>query len=544
MSRIEKEDTMESKSFFIEEELGDDYEDAPLTWRGSPSDTFSDCTLVLANKEKDGAKTTYHVHRAVLGASDRRCLFFKKASQKNQSNIEIHLDYKAAQDVFPAMLDFVYFGDLNIHTENAEALRHLAEFFQCRPLRLAVNNFIEADFSVATSIHYVRETYQFNDTPLLTVSIRESAKLFEFIDLDAFVTLEPDLFAAIVADKGFVCADSDKLSKAILHYFYKNPKSLSSKLLVQLTQEIPSIRPTEARALLELVNKLDPPGEDDECWHELTPLCIHCSNAMAPMVWRDDEVKAQDEFFFNGLWAGDGPSRLLVTRLVASLEHAKEQCQIQKQTIEDIQDNAAQSQSDVIELTKKLVEKEEAQVKVVETSEDEESRDDQAPTSPRYTEVCRDLAMSLSHKLNEKEQIILDLDAQLEKKEVELERVGQMMVHLNARLKFYEILHNDSKAQPVLPRKAPTASFSESLSARSISSSAPTSPTKSDPPSQRIFKQSRSPSAPTSPTKAETPQKMFKQSRSPSRPETPRPDTPNARKPPTSPRFNFRPTVE
>ena len=63
------------------------------------------------------------------------------------------------------------------------------------------------------------------------------------------------------------------------------------------------------------------------------------------MVWRDDEIKSQDDFFFNGKWADDGASRILITRLVAFLEHAKEQCQVQKLTIEDTEENAAHRQS-------------------------------------------------------------------------------------------------------------------------------------------------------------------------------------------------------
>ena len=529
MSRSDKQGSVDSKSFFsIDEELGDDYEDAPLTWRGSPSATFSDCTLMLTNKEQDGDKATYHVHRAVLGASDRRCLFFMKASQKNLISIDINLDYKAAQDVFPVMLDFVYFGDLNIQTENAEALRYLAEFLQCRPLRQAVNKFIELDFNVNTSIHYVSETHRFNDKPLLTVAIRESAKLFGFIEIDDFTRLEPELFAAILADKHFVCHDSDKVSRTIIYYFDTNPEFLSAKLLVQLTQLIPLIRPVEARAFLELVEKLDSSIEDVQAWAELTPLCIHCSNAIAPMVWRDDEVKTQDDFFFNGKWAGDGPSRIFITRLVASLEHAKEQCQIQKQAIEDIQDNAAQSQNEVMELTKKLAEQKVRKIITVQTDGGDDTRDDQGGTiSPRYSEVCRDLAMSLSHKLSEKEQLIQNLEHQLEQKETELERVSQMMVHLNARLKFYEILHNDG--QPVSPKKQSSSTPPTPTSPPNIKS-IPNTPTNNNKPPSLT-------SRPDSPASSMNSQRAIKPARQPSRPETPM-------KPPTTPRFNFRYALE
>jgi BTB/POZ domain len=446
-----------SKSFFsIEEELGEEYEDAPLTWRGSPSTTLSDCTLVLTNNESEGEKATYHVHRAVLGASDRRCLFFMKASQKNVSQIDICFEFKAAQDVFPVMLDYVYFGDLHIHTENAEALRHLSEFLQCRPLRQAVNKFIENDFSISTAIHYVCETSHFHDHALLEVTIRETAKLFGKIDLAAFTVLPPDLFAAIVSNKHMQCDDQEeKLSQTIQHYFYANPRHLSAKLLVHLTSLIPSIKPTEARGFLELVERLDPPPiSDAKAWADLTPLCIHCSNAIAPMVWRDDEVKVQDDYFFNGKWSGDGASRLFITRLVSSLSYAREQCKLQKQVTDRLQDTMTESQNQVVELSQKVSElqneREVAEAAAAATAstkgdtESAEARDDIAASN--YNDVCRELAMNLSQKLNEKERLVQDLESELELKESELDRMGQMMVHLNARLKFYEILHNEDNS--------------------------------------------------------------------------------------------------
>mmetsp|Transcript_25448 Transcript_25448/g.42334 ORF Transcript_25448/g.42334 Transcript_25448/m.42334 type:complete len:536 (+) Transcript_25448:60-1667(+) len=519
-------DISENKSFFsIEEELEEDYEDTPLTWRGSPSDTFSDCTLILTNKQESSKSVTYHVHRAVLGASDKRCLYFMKASQKNVNEIEIILDYKAAQEAFPAMLDFVYFGDLNIGTPNAEALRYLAEFLQCRPLRLAVNKFIEGDFNVANSIHYVRETHRFNDKPLLNVAVREAAKLFGQIDMDSFIKLEPELFAAIVTSEHFVCKDSDKLSKTILYFMHNKPECLNPALLVKLTQVVPALRAPEANAFLELIERIDVSTEDspEGSWKALTDLCIRCSNAIAPQIWKEDAELARDQFFFS--WNGDGASRLFVARLVASLKYAQDQCDIQHKAIEEVQDDVAKSQNEVSSLqlqmaekTKLLAVREEAAAVVP------EARDDaQTPGSPRYNEVCRDLAMSLSNKLNEKEEYIVELEAHIEQKETELEKVGQMMVHLNARLKFYEILHNDSKPA------SPKASRSNSR----VASSVPNSP------SRPLASSSTGNFESSTPTRSTTPRSYQKRQMS-SRPENPMANN----KPPTSPRFTFRHALE
>lgn len=531
-TKTQPNEIAENKSFFsIEEELEEDYEDTPLTWRGSPSDTFSDCTLVLTNKQENTKSVTYHVHRAVLGASDKRCLYFMKASQKNQNEIEIELDYKAAQEAFPVMLDFVYFGELSIATQNAEALRYLAEFLQCRPLRLAVNKFIEADFNVATSIHYVRETHRFNDKPLLNVAVREAAKLFGHIDMDAFTKLEPDLFAAVVVSEHFVCKDQDKLSKTILYFMHHKPECLTPALLVKLTQVVPALRAPEAHAFLELIERVDvnkqqaiDPDDapaDDGNWKALTDLCIRCSNAIAPLIWKEDAELARDQFFF--AWNGDGASRLFVARLVASLKYAQDQCGIQQKAIEEIQDDAAKSQTEVNSLQLKLAEKPKVIAAPAPVPAPVETRDDgQAPNSPRYNEVCRDLAMSLSNKLNEKEEYIAELEAHIEQKETELEKVGQMMVHLNARLKFYEILHNDGK----------TATPSARTSSRTPqASSVPSSPSRSSM-AGTSFEQQQG-----TPTRATTPSRNFMK-RPMARPETP------LSKPPTSPRFQFRHALE
>ena len=225
----------------------------------------------------------------------------------------------------------------------------------------------------------------------------------------------------------------------------------------------------------------------------------------------------------------NGPGMVLVDSLLPALSHhsstPRNSVRSRNQAIEDIQDNAAHSQNEVMELTKKLAEQKVRKIITVQTDAGEDTRDDQGgPISPRYSEVCRDLAMSLSHKLNEKEQLIQDLEHQLEQKEAELERVSQMMVHLNARLKFYEILHNDG--QPVSPKK--------------LSSSAPpttpTSPPNKSSPNTPNNKPSQT-SRPESPASSMTSQRAIKQARQPSRPETPM-------KPPTTPRFNFRYALE
>jgi uncharacterized coiled-coil protein SlyX len=294
---------------------------------------------------------------------------------------------------------------------------------------------------------------------------------------------------------------------------HNKPDCLSASLLVKLTQVIPALRPPEAQSFLELIERVDI-GKDEASWKGLTDLCIRCSHAIAPLIWKEDCELARDQFFFT--WNGDGASRLFVSRLVASLKYAQDQCEIQHKAIEEIQDNAAKSQNEVASLQIQMDEKTKALAVKAATPE---TRDDQGQNSPRYNEVCRDLAMSLSTKLSEKEEYITELETHIEQKEAELEKVGQMMVHLNARLKFYEILHNDSKPASPSPRSSRTT----------VSSSVSNSPSRS--------LASSSAYEPSTPTRSTTPQRTYMK-RPMARPETP------MTKPPTSPRFAFRHALE
>lgn len=472
----------ERESFFsIEEELDEGYdEDSPLTWRGPPADTFSDCTLVISNNEVRDYQCTYHVHRAVLGASDKRCLSFMQQSRNNPQKVLIDVKYKDAQDAFPVLLDFVYFGKLDINTENAEILRYLSDSLQCRPLRFAVNKFIERDFSLATCIHYVRETSRYDDKQLLAVAVRESAKLFDQIEANHFVVLKPEQFSAIITSKHFICKDDEKLGKTIIFYLEKRPNALSSKILVELTNQLSTIRQAEAKSFLQMVEKLNPES-DPENWKKLTDLCIRCANSVSPVIWKVNAGDAQKDFFA-GKWAGDGPSRLFVTQLVSSLIYAQEQCATFKETIEYLKDDGLTVDNEIQELKRNLAsaqaELDHSRALRRESSGGPEIRDE----VENAESVAQDLAMSLSNKLNEKELIIVDLEMQVAEKDDELEKMSQAMTHLNARLKFYEVLHQNKGGGSHPP--SIDGSSEESIYGNSIGRSSPSrprSPSKSYP---------------------------------------------------------------
>jgi uncharacterized coiled-coil protein SlyX len=147
------------------------------------------------------------------------------------------------------------------------------------------------------------------------------------------------------------------------------------------------------------------------------------------------------------------------------------------------------------------------------TSLEIDSRDDisqftlstmEIPSSPRsgakYAEICKDLALSLSNKLTEREHYISELEAQLEDKEAELERVNQLMVHLNARLKYYEIIHTEAEMSATSPTpKSPVrTTATRTRSPSPVGSSSTTS-------SMRTAVHSRTRSSPNRPERARPP---------------------------------------
>ena len=118
----------------------------------------------------------------------------------------------------PNLLDFVYFGKLEVDTDNAVALRHLASFFQCKLLRVAVNKFIEQDFTMDTALQYVQETYHYKDSALLKLAINKTAKLFKDIPVQSFTELSPDMLCEMVTSPEFFSEDEGKVSQFVAHY--------------------------------------------------------------------------------------------------------------------------------------------------------------------------------------------------------------------------------------------------------------------------------------------------------------------------------------
>jgi hypothetical protein len=91
-------------------ELGPPAPDFLLSWRLDPDTSFSDWTVVI--EEEGGKSASYHVHKCVLAAGNRKSDYFRNVfrsglaeSLSSTSNISLQ---RSAAAAFPVMLDYMY----------------------------------------------------------------------------------------------------------------------------------------------------------------------------------------------------------------------------------------------------------------------------------------------------------------------------------------------------------------------------------------------------------------------------------------------------
>ena len=157
-----------------------------LSWRGDPEELFTDWTVVvreLGGENGNGTNrcepTVYHIHRHIVGAGPRGSQYFLQLfkstglqeSENKTSNID--LEPSAAQ-AFPIMLDFMYaLGtvDVTITSENAVALRHLANYFGIPTLFERANCFIRKDLRTSNLHTYLSEAQRYNDDKIIIATV-------------------------------------------------------------------------------------------------------------------------------------------------------------------------------------------------------------------------------------------------------------------------------------------------------------------------------------------------------------------------------------
>ena len=351
-----------------------------LTWRGDPTDTHSDWTIVVVTTELE--TTTYHVHKSVLCFGPRQSKYFsriilnhkpKHGKESAQTpTIKVDLDQRDAQN-FETLLDYVYAPSAHmlsnndatvltaastltspslftvptsdddgsclqedefITTRTAVSLRYLARRFEVDSFILAVNRFIQKDLNFSTGPVYLTKGWEYNDVRLVASAQRLCAENFEHLDVKALTKLPIHLFRVIV--KSLESFDSENqelsmfLSEVVCRYLEKNQKELSADVLLELTDPMlmPYIASEPAIGFTSLVKNLES-QEATKHWDKLALLCRRCAKAVVREYgWSDFSVNAAVDEYLGNSSSNKRVSRvdslLFATSFAAALEQAQD----------------------------------------------------------------------------------------------------------------------------------------------------------------------------------------------------------------------------
>jgi len=232
----------------------------PLRWCDDPATSLSDWLVVTT--EPGGKRAEFNVHRNILGAGLRKSdyfaqLFFGSAgvalAEGNGRTSTLDLE-QTAFDAFPAFLNFLYDGKLEISEASAVALLHLAHYLLNRALFGEVQRFIEAALNdnpgVAAPV-FLEQAHMYHLEEVGDTCVTVCAELFLGQDPTYCTHLEPRLFVRVIqavetADVSLQYALSDHIKT----YCDRHKDAVDLALLSQLTAGLTTVSFASALGLL------------------------------------------------------------------------------------------------------------------------------------------------------------------------------------------------------------------------------------------------------------------------------------------------------
>ena len=236
----------------------------PLSWRLDASQSLSDWKIRIHHQRK-GCTTEYHVHKNILAVGPRKSEYFSslfRCSDRLAESVlqtsEIVLEDMAA-DAFPCLLDFMYSPTDNAHvtTENAIALRYLAQYFGIRLLHKKVMDFLRQDINISTVNSYICDSFLFQDEKISgfvaetcainIVEISPTSKLIQ--------TVDPEFFLHIITSPEIdTCSASGHLSILVASYCSFHKDRIDYEIFRRLTHRnhMPFVDREASLPLLEM----------------------------------------------------------------------------------------------------------------------------------------------------------------------------------------------------------------------------------------------------------------------------------------------------
>jgi uncharacterized small protein (DUF1192 family) len=324
--------SMGAQFFELDDDFSKEDEDQQqLSWRGDPTTTHSDWTIVIGTENDDGdslESNKYHVHKAILGVGPRSSAYFAtlfgtiaEVKEKQGSTSHINLERGDAQ-VFPIVLDYMYTGQLEASTQNAVALRSLARYFHCRELMRTVSAFIQNDLKLETAPTYLLHAWERNDEKLLEASRKLITTHFDKLNDRALEILPTELFRTILGENKR--EDNHAFLSRVIYYFFEyHPEARNATLLSELTSHLTRIDVSVVGGFLQLVAQLDP-HDNEKSWFALDSLCKGCAATLVT-DWKHFDTELCIHKFLHPSQEGDfrGTGRIAVRLMGAGIEQAK-----------------------------------------------------------------------------------------------------------------------------------------------------------------------------------------------------------------------------
>lgn len=156
-------------------------------WRMDPRNSYSDWKIEI-NALSTGsteivAPICFHVHKFFLAVGPRKSLYFDKLfrSQMRESKAgktSLTLEPSATK-AFPAFLDYIYTGDVQLNPSSAVALGYLGDYFAVAELQPLADAFIKKDIKESrANIHvYCQEAIMYKNSKLVESLMKSVATL-------------------------------------------------------------------------------------------------------------------------------------------------------------------------------------------------------------------------------------------------------------------------------------------------------------------------------------------------------------------------------
>ena len=193
----------------------------PLSWRSDPTTSLSDWTLrvsIAPSSDSDGCTTrttdlgppltevVYHCHKVALGVGPRALQYFQPVFQgggfveaaDSSSTFELQA---SAVEAMPALLDFVYTGELKATSDNAVALMHLARYLRGAAAYSAVCEVIQKDLTWFNSPTYLLQATLYSFEKVAAAALELCAANMDKNDKISncqLYNLTPELFQAVL----------------------------------------------------------------------------------------------------------------------------------------------------------------------------------------------------------------------------------------------------------------------------------------------------------------------------------------------------------